>query len=188
MSLVVWSDVRSSLTAAIRAALPLQLRKAPDDQIAGLGLHMDAYYGSAGLYLLPASATATIQPSAIDNLGDWPISTDWNLNEDHAQAFAAHWGQWDKWFHAHLDDFDKVGGHEKFRGLLRVSCEAMRDVELSGLLDLVPKSERFKIIIAEHDEPNELALERYDLFVRTGVIRCDGDAAPPAASADPEDI
>jgi hypothetical protein len=138
---------------------------------------MDAYYGSAGLYLLPESSALALEAGAADNIGDWPISTDWNAQVDDAKAFAAHWGPWDHWFYLHLDEFDGADGDEKFRGLLRVACEAMRAAESEGLFDAFPKTESFKIIIAEHDEPNSLALERYSLFVSTGAIRCDGDPA-----------
>ncbi|MFH1268311.1 MAG: hypothetical protein ABIK89_21535 [Planctomycetota bacterium] len=169
-----WSDVRDSLTAAIRTALPLQLDEAKGDRVAGLGVHMDACHGSAGLYLLPESALRTMNPSYVDNIGDWPISTDWNPDDDHSQAFASHWGKWDDWFHENLDEFDKHGGDEWFRRLLLVACEAVREVESSGLLDF-PKTEDFRIIIAEHDEPDELALERYSIFIETGNIRCHGD-------------
>ena len=113
----------------------------------------------------------------MDNLGDWPISTHWDSASDHAKAFAAHWGEWDKWFYEHLDDLSEDEHDDKFRALLRVACEAIWDVEVSGDLEAIHKSDSFKIIIAEHDEPGALALERYDLFVRTGRVRCHGDAA-----------
>lgn len=177
MALPAWPEVRESLAAAIRAALPLQLRKAPGERISGLGVHMDAYYGSAGLYLLPEAAARRLGSRAARNLGDWPISTDWDLSEDHSLAFAAHWDRWDEWFRSHLDDLTEAEQDEKSRGLLRVACEAIRDVETSGHLDAIPKARRFRIVIAEHDEPDRLALERYDLFLRTGAIRCDGDDA-----------
>jgi hypothetical protein len=175
MALPPWSEVRESLTAAIRAALPLQVRKAEGERIAGLGLHIDAYYGSAGLYLLPEAAARSLSPAAADNIGDWPISTDWDLSEDHARAFAACWGRWDDWFHDHLDNLTDDENDEKFRGLLQVACEAMRQIEADGDLTELPKTEDFKIVIAEHDEPDDLALDRYNLFVRTGTIRVHGD-------------
>ncbi len=181
MSLPSWLDVRESLTAAIRDALPLQVRKVGGGRIAGVGLHVDAYYGSAGLYLLPESASRAMDPQAAANIGDWPISTDWNVREDHAQAFAAHWGRWDEWFRDHLDDLTEA---EKVRGLLRAACEAMRVVETAELLSANQKSEEFRIIIAEHDEPNELALERYGLFVQTGIVRCHGQVAKSGTAAD----
>src|SRR4051812_19996982 len=78
MALPAWSEVRESLTAAITAALPLQLRKAAGERISGLGVHMDAYYGSAGLYLLPESAARRGGARTARNIGDWPISTDWD--------------------------------------------------------------------------------------------------------------
>jgi hypothetical protein len=181
MSLPSWLEVRESLTAAIRDALPLQIRKVRGGRVAGVGLHMDAYYGSAGLYLLPESAALAMGPQAAANIGDWPISTDWNVHEDHARAFAAHWGRWDEWFRDHLDD---ATGAEKCRGLLRVACEAMRAVETAELLTAMPQTEGFRVIIAEHDEPNELALERYGLFVRTGIVRCHGEDAEPGTAID----
>jgi len=177
MPQLTWSEIRDALTAAIRDALPLQVRKVSGERIAGVGLHMDAYYGSAGLYLLSESAAHSLSPKAADNIGDWPISTDWKLQEDHAQAFAAHWGWWDQWFHDHLDDFDEASGVEKSRGLLRIACEAMRAIELAGHFDAFPKTAEFKVIIAEHDEPDHFSVERYGLFVRTGTIRCHGDPA-----------
>jgi len=175
MALPSWSEVRESMTAAIRAALPLQVRKAEGERIAGVGLHIDAYYGSAGLYLLTEGAARALSPDAVNNIGDWPISTDWDQSEDHARAFAASWGRWDDWFHDHLDDLTGVEGNEKFRGLLRVGCEAMRRIEADGLLNSFPKTEDFKIIIAEHDEPDDLAIDRYNLFVETGTIRVHGE-------------
>jgi hypothetical protein len=175
MALPAWPEVRDSLTAAIRAALPLQVRKAEGERIAGLGLHMDAYYGSAGLYLLPEASARTLSLKAANNIGDWPISTDWDPSEDQARAFAASWGRWDDWFHDHLDDLTGTEQDEKFRGLLRVACEAMRRIEADGFLDNFPKTEDFKIIVAEHDDPDDLAVERYHLFVRTGTIRVHGE-------------
>jgi hypothetical protein len=177
MALPAWPDVRESLTAAIKAALPLQLRKAAGERISGLGVHMDAYHGSAGLYLLPESAARRLGSKAARNIGDWPISTDWDPGEDHSLAFAAHWGRWDEWFHDHLDDLTEAEMDEKSRGLLRVACEAVREVDRSGLLDTIAKARRFRIIIVEHDEPDDMGLERYDLFLKTGAIRCDGDVA-----------
>jgi hypothetical protein len=171
----VWAEVRESLAAAIRAALPLQLLGTQGDPIAGIGLDMDGYYGSAGLYLLTESAARALPPDAVHNLGDWPISTHWNPASDHAQVFTAHWGAWEKWFDQHLDDLSDDEQEYKFRALLRVACEAIWDVEVSGDFEAIRKSDRFKIIIAEHDEPNAFALERYDLFVRTGRVRCHGD-------------
>jgi hypothetical protein len=172
----VWSEVREALAAAIRAALPLQLRAAQGEPIAGIALDMDAYYGSSGLYLLTESAARALPPDAVDNIGDWPISTHWSLDADHAQAFALHWGAWEKWFYEHIDDPAADDEQkDKFRALLRVACEAMWDVGDSGDLAAIAKSDRFKIIIAEHDEPNALSLDRYELFVRTGRVRCHGD-------------
>jgi hypothetical protein len=175
MALPAWPEVCRSLTAAIRTTLPLQVGKAQGERIAGLGLHIDAHYGSAGLYLLPEAAARSLAPVAANNIGDWPISTDWDLSEDHATAFAASWGRWDDWFHDHLDDLTTEEQEEKFRGLLRVACEALRQIEADGLLESLPKTEDFKLIIAEHDEPDELAIERYNLFVRTGTIRIHGE-------------
>jgi hypothetical protein len=177
MALPAWPKVRKSLAAAIGAALPLQLRKAGSERIAGVGLHLNAYYGSAGLYLLPESAARALAPDAVDSLGDWPISTDWNPSDDHAQAFAAHWDKWDKWFSDHIDELDEAGEDERIRKLLRVACEAVRDLELTGLFDTLPKTEGFKIIIAEHNEPCDFSLERYSLFVRTGAVRSHVDSA-----------
>lgn len=147
-------ETRAALTAAIRDALPLQVQKAGMARIAGVGLHMDGYYGSAGLYLLPEPSARILSAQTVDNISDWSISTDWDPREDHAQAFAEHWNSWDEWFHNHLDEFDEASGDEKFRGLLRVACESMRAVELAGLLESFPKAEGFKVIVAEHDEPN----------------------------------
>jgi hypothetical protein len=175
MALPPWSEVRESLTAAIRAALPLQVPKAAGKRIAGLGLHIAAYYGSAGLYLLPEAVARTLSPVAAHNIGDWPISTDRDPSEDHARAFAASWDRWDDWFHDHLDDLSDDEKDEKFRSLLRLACEAMRQIEAEGSLKELPKTEDFTIIIAEHDEPDDLAIERYNLFVRTGVVRVYGE-------------
>jgi hypothetical protein len=176
MALPVWSDVRESLTAAIRAALPIQVRKAAGERIVGVGLHIDGYFGSAGLYLLPESAARALSREAAANLGDWPISTDWDPSEDHARAFAASWGRWDDWFHNHLDDLTAEEKEVKPRSILRVACEAMRRIEADGLLDSFPKTEDFRCIIAEHDEPDALAIERYGLFVRTGTVKVYGEA------------
>src|SRR4051812_22969988 len=52
MPLPNWDAVRQSLVSAIKAALPLQVARAGNDRIAGVGLHMDAYYGSADGILL----------------------------------------------------------------------------------------------------------------------------------------
>jgi len=168
-----WAEIRDSLMKAIRDALPLQLRRAPGERIAGLGLHIDAYYGSAGLYLLTESAARKLDADALDSMGDWPISTDWVLSEDHSQAFAAQWRSWEDWFSAHQNDF--TDEQDSGRGLLRVACEAIQQLENAGLLDAVPTTEDFKLIVQEHDEPTALGVERYRLFVRTGRIRCDGD-------------
>lgn len=180
MALPLWAEVRESLTAAIRDALPLQVREAEGERIAGLGLHIDAYYGSAGLYLLPETAARTLSPEEADEIGAWPISTDWDRTRDHARAFAAAWDRWEEWFRNHLDDFDDDEGDETFRGLHRVACEAMQQIEAEGLLNAFPKTEDFKIIIAEHDEPNDLSIKRYELFVRTGTIQVFGE--PPQSS------
>jgi hypothetical protein len=177
MALPVWSDVRESLTAAMRAALPIQVRKADGERIVGVGVHIDGYYGSAGLYLLPESAARVLSPEAVDNIGAWPISTDWDPSEDHATAFAALWVRWDDWFHDHLSELTAEEQDEKARSLLLVACEAMRLIEADGLLDNLPKAEDFRIIIAEHDEPDALAVERYGLFVRTGTVKVYGEPA-----------
>jgi len=174
-----WDEIRASLATAIRAALPLQVRQAAGEAVAGVALHVDGYYGSAGLYLLPESAARDLGPGASDNIGDWPISTDWNPADDHSRAFAAHWDPWDQWFRDRLDEFDQEGGDEKFRGLLRTACEAVREVELAGDLDAFPRTADFKIVIAEHDEPDAMAVERYGLFRGTGTVRVHGD--PPGS-------
>lgn len=170
-----WPDVRKSLASAISAALPHQLRRVEGDRVSGIGLHIDGYYGSAGLYLLPESVARTMTPAGRDEIGDWPISTDWVLDDDHARAFAEHWQQWDDWFRDHLDDFTDSAAEQKGRDLLRAACEAVRDVETAGLFDSFPKADDFKVIIAEHDEPTELSVDRYGLFLRTGQVRCHGD-------------
>jgi hypothetical protein len=126
---------------------------------------------------LPESAARELPPDAVNNIGDWPISTDWKLDDDHSQAFAAHWREWEKWFRDHREELDEMTGDDDFRGLLRVACEAMRQVELTGQFDAIPKTTDFKVIIAEHDEPNELSLERYGLFTKAGTVRCHGDPA-----------
>jgi hypothetical protein len=174
MPLPNWDEVRHSLAFAIRAALPLQVRKAHGN-ISGLGLHVDAYYGSAGLYLLSEADRAKLSAIESQNIGDWPISTDWIPTEDHSQAFAKHWGRWDNWFREHLDGMSEEESSQKSRQLIRIACEAMRQVEVEGILCSFPRAEDFKVIIAEHDEPNDLSLERYGLFVTTGVIRVHGD-------------
>ncbi len=136
-------------------------------------MHIDAYYGCAGLYLLPESSARSLAPSDVDNIGDWPISTDWIPSDDYSLAFAQHWHRWDEWFHENLDAHDKDRvSNQKFRGLLQTACEAMRAVEAQGILDSVAKTNGFKIIIAEHDEPKVLSLERYELFCQRGIIRC----------------
>lgn len=184
MALPVWSEVRDALTAAIRDALPLQVREAGGGRIAGLGVHVDAYYGAAGVYLLPESTACSLQPEALVNIGDWPISTDWDGGRDHSRAFAAHWKKWELWFNDHLDDLTEIEGEEKVRWLLRAACEAVQAVEAAGWLGAIPKAEGFKVIIAEHDEPNELAVERYGLFVRSGIIRCHGEDSEPGGAAE----
>ncbi len=175
MALPAWSEVGESMTTAIGAALPFQVRKARGERIAAIGLHIDAYYGSAGLYLLPEAAARAISPESVNNIGVWPISTDWDPSEDHAGAFTASWGPWDDWFHDHLDDLSIAEHDEKTRALLRLACEAMRQVEADGLLDSLIKTQDFKIIIAEPDEPDDFAIERYNLFVKTGIVRVYGE-------------
>jgi hypothetical protein len=140
MPLPNWDEVRRSLASAIAAALPLQIRKAGKGPVAGVGLHVDAFYGSAGLYLLPEADAGKLSARELDNIGDWPISTDWVPSEDHSQAFAAQWGVWDKWFSGHLDELSTTEADQKFRQLLQVACEAMREVELDGLLDTFPQN------------------------------------------------
>ena len=174
MPLPEWSDVRNSLTDAIRAALPFQIKKANGERIAGLGLHFNACYGSAGLYLLPESAARNLGKGRVDNIGDWPISTDWDLNDDHSVAFTSHWQPWDDWFRDHLDDLPEPEVAEMTLQLHVVFCEAMRQIEVDGLLDAMPKTDDFKIIIVEHDEPYDLAVERFDLFKRTNTLRIFG--------------
>jgi hypothetical protein len=68
MATTPWSEILESLAAAIGAALPLQLAKAKGERIAGVGLDMDAYYGSAGLYLLPESAARKLGVTAANSL------------------------------------------------------------------------------------------------------------------------
>ncbi|MBL8851637.1 MAG: hypothetical protein JNG89_18280 [Planctomycetaceae bacterium] len=165
-----WSEIREALTSAIRDALPLEVQKTAGDRISGIGLEVDAFYGSASLYLLPESAARDLSPEERDNLGDWPIST-WESESDYAPAFAAHWGVWETWFYDHVDDFDDDESVAKGRALLQAGCEAMQAIESEGLLDSLPQSEGFKIIIADHDEPRHLSLERYELFVKTGTIK-----------------
>lgn len=167
-----WDEVRQALTSAIAAALPLQLRVVAGEPIAGVGLHIDGLYGAAGLYLLPESAVSTVDPSARNNIGDWPISTDWESTSDHQRAFAEHWGPHEEWFYSHMDFGDDDDGVEyRTRCLLRSACEAVRGLEKSGLFETFPKTEKFQLIVAEHDEPEEMSVERYELFLRTGEIR-----------------
>jgi hypothetical protein len=116
MALPAWPGVRESLAAAIRDALPLQVHQASCEHIAGIGLHVDAYYGSAGLYLLPQTAAHALGPK-VSNIGDWPISTGWDLTRDHAVAFAAHWRRWEDWFKDHLDGQTDAELDESSRGL-----------------------------------------------------------------------
>jgi hypothetical protein len=175
MELSLWSKVRESLENAIRASLPLQIRKANDEKIAGVGLHVDAYYGCIGLYLLPESATVNLDAGELNNIGDWPISTDWDGSEAHAQEFARQWHPWEEWFRDHLDGLTDAELDQRYRGLLRAACEAMQKIESDGLLDNDRRTDDFRIIIIEHDEPDEMGLERYELFCRTGMIRCYGD-------------
>ena len=170
-----WSELRASLKAAIVAAIRFQMRRIGDERIAGFGLHIDGYYGSVGLYLLPESVARTMNSARRNNIGDWPISTDWNPNAEDAKAFAANWEKWANWFYEHCGKLDRVDGDEAFRGLLRIACEAVQDLEAAGFFEGVLKTQDFRIIIAEHDEPNALALERYGLFVTTGNIRVQGD-------------
>jgi hypothetical protein len=167
-----WSAVRRSLKAAIRDALTLETRKVKRDRVAGFGVDMDTYYGSAGTYLLPESAARAMEPALLISLGDWPISTHWDHDGDDAIAFRAHWGTWEDWFHKHADDFDEVG-EEKGWALMRATCEAVRELDISGSFDKIPKTQDFKIIVADHDDSNEFAAQRYGLFVRTGVAFCD---------------
>jgi hypothetical protein len=46
-----------------------------------------------------------------------------------------------------------------------------------GSLGEFPRTEDFKVVIAEHDDPDELAIERYNLLVKTGTIRVFGEPA-----------
>lgn len=57
-----------------------------------------------------------------------------------------------------------------FIGLLRSACEAVQWIEQEGLLDKMPKTERFRIIIAEHDEPDDLCVNRYPVFLNSGLV------------------
>lgn len=172
MPLPNWDEVRAALADAIRAALPLQVRAAGGGRIAGVGLHFDAYYGSAGLYLLPEAAAALAMPPEVAaNIGDWPISTDRDATADHAEAFDEHWGTWDDWSRDHVDALTDAEQEEQWARLPRVACEAMRQVDRDGLLAAFPRTPDFRVIIAEHDEPDELVVGRYDLFLRTGTIR-----------------
>ena len=164
---IEWLEIRTSLTDAIRVALPLQIQKTAGDRIAGICLLMDACYGSSGLYLLTESAARTLGTNAFEMIGDWPISTDWNLNDNYSQAYAKHWGKWADWFNEHMNDFDDSFREEVFEKLIQISCEAMREVELAGHLSTFSKTKDFKIIIAEHDEPIQSSLERYKQFVNT---------------------
>jgi hypothetical protein len=125
---------------------------------------------------LPESAARSLPPEDVDNLGDWPISTDRcgrdGSESEHRRAFSGHWrdAEWHKrveWFYG--------GRHDHPRRLLQAACEAMREVELSGLLDSFPKTDGFKIIIADHDELDEMSVDRYSLFLRTGEVRCMDD-------------
>ena len=148
-----WEEVRDALIAAIRDALPLQLKRIPGERVSGLGVHIDACYGSAGLYLLPESTAQTFNQAYQDNLGDWPISTDWDPSDDHSQAFARHWHVWDRHFYALAMTPMKVEDETPededapvdpiFFGLLRTACEAVQRIEHEGLLDNLPKTERF---------------------------------------------
>jgi len=60
--------------------------------------------------------------------------------------------------------------------LLLVACQAVRELDASGFLDF-PRAGGFQIIIAEHDEPNKLAVERYARFLETGDVVIHGDPA-----------
>lgn len=175
MPRVPWAKIREALASAIRAALPLQIRKVAGERIAGLGIHIDGVYGDAGLYLLPEAAAQKLKPREANNIGDWPISTDWDATEDHSRAFAEHWEEWGKWFSDHVDDFNDEEGDKVLRGLLRVACEAIKSLESGGLLESIPRTKDFRVIIAEHDEPNDLAVRRYELFLKKGIIRCHED-------------
>lgn len=175
-----WAEIRDALVAAIRDALPLQLNRIPGERVAGLGVHIDGCYGSAGLYLLPESTAQTFNQAYQDNLGDWPISTDWDPSDDYSQAFARQWGIWNKRFHDRamasmndegedLEDKDALVD-PIFIGLLRSACEAVQRIEQGGLLDKMPKTEQFRIIIAEHDEPDDLCVNRYPVFLNSGLV------------------
>lgn len=170
MELPDWSQVRLSLEAAIRDALPLLVNKANGDRIAGVGVDIHTCYGDSGIYLLPESAALTMTQKLAISLGDWPLATYWSRTDDYSVAFEAHWGKWAKWFYAHCGQFDKDETEKVYNELIRVVCEAVRELEIEGLFDCMVRTEQFRIIIAEHDEPNEVALARYPYFLKTGNV------------------
>jgi hypothetical protein len=173
MPLPDWKTVRVALDRALVTALPLLAEESGRGPIAALGIHVDAYYGSAGLYLLPESALTELSEAARDSLGDWPNSTDWSRDAASARAFASHWGVWDSWFSRHLGDLSEAEATEKFETLLRVACEAAEKLEREDAFIALPKARSFKILVVEHDEPDQLSLTRYEHFLRTREVLVD---------------
>jgi hypothetical protein len=47
----------------------------------------------------------------------------------------------------------------------------MQSLQSVGLLGTFSKTDGFKVIIADSDEPEELSIERYNLFLTTGTIK-----------------
>lgn len=170
-----WLEVRDALAEAIKEAFPIQVLRAPDDRIAGVGLYIDICYGQVALNLLPESALSKADV-AVNDLTSWPISTDWGLGEGHTEAFQLHWGRWDKWFSDLAGSLSDPGADPVLRGLLRVACEAMQVADVTGVFKATAKSETFRVVIHEEGGPFEMAVERYRLFVGSGVVRSIYDA------------
>jgi hypothetical protein len=170
MNLPDWSEVRASLASSIRAALPLQLaHQAAGERVAAIAVNVDIDYGGAGLYLLPESDWRDLAPEQVGDLDQWPISTDWDV-DDASRAFDAHWGPWDKWYHDHFR-WDEGPWKELYRGLIRCACEALREVEAEGLFDVMAKTDGFQLLVGVTNESPQLTAQRYEQYRRTGAIR-----------------
>jgi hypothetical protein len=155
-----FSRMKRDLAKAVKTALPFAIAKANGEKIAAICLVMDPMNGSCTFGVL--TETAAKELKGLDRYlpGEWPILSD-NDDDELNQAIESNWERWESWICDQMADWTEEKSLLVENTVLPAACECLKQLEMDGTFNAIPKAEHFEIIVADDDEPLRNTRSRY---------------------------